>query len=76
MTWELTVSPASPHTELDLGLLCQLESIIHFDPEVPNRTLKLGVPEQYLHCPQVLGPTVDHGGFCAPERMRPVSGWI
>ena len=76
MSWELTVRTASPLTALNLCLFCQLESIIHLDPQVSNRTFQFGVTEQYLHCPQVLGPTVDHGCFCTPERMCPVGSWI
>jgi hypothetical protein len=38
--------------------------------------VQLGVAEQQLHRPQVLGPTVDQGRLGAAQRMRAIGGWI
>ena len=51
-------------------------ALVDLDPQVSDRTLQLGVSEQYLHCPQVPCSSVDHGRFCAPERMCAVGSWI
>ena len=49
----------------DLCLFCHLQGVIHLDPEIPHRALKLRVTEQQLHSTQVLGPFIDQTGFGA-----------
>ena len=44
---------------LDLGLLRNLQSIIHLDAQIPDGTLQLGMTKQQLNGPQVLRAFVD-----------------
>lgn len=57
---------------LDLGLLRDLERIVHFDAKVANRTLQLGMAKQQLNGPQILRAFVDQRCFRAPHRVRSV----
>jgi hypothetical protein len=44
---------------LHLGLLGDLECIIDLDTQIPHGAFELGVPEQQLHRPKVLGSSID-----------------
>lgn len=46
-------------TSLYLGLLGNFQGIIHFDAEVSDRALKLGMAQEQLNRSQVLRPFVD-----------------
>ena len=61
---------------LDLGSLGDLKSIVNLNSEVSNGTLELGMPEQQLHYPKVLGPPVNQGGLRTPHRVRPVRRFV
>jgi transketolase C-terminal domain/subunit len=41
------------------------QSIIHFDPEIPDRAFDLGVAEQKLDSPKVARAPVNQGSFRA-----------
>jgi hypothetical protein len=43
------------------------QSIVYFDPEIPDRTFDLGVPEQKLDSPKVARSPVNQGSFSAPS---------
>jgi hypothetical protein len=49
-----------------VSLLRHFKCVIHFDSEIPDRTLKLGMAKQQLHGPQVLGPSVYQRRFRPP----------
>lgn len=49
--------------QLYLGLFCNLKRVIHLYPKIPNSALQPGVPEQELHCTQVLGLSVNQRSF-------------
>lgn len=65
-------SRAAQSSRSDLGLLGDLKGVIHLDAEVPHRRLQLRVPEQQLHCAQVLCTPVDERGLCSAHRVRAV----
>ena len=48
-----------PRGELDLSLLGDLQRVIHFNAEVPNCRLELGMAEQQLNSAEVLGASID-----------------
>jgi len=47
--WPRDIAGPQRHRWLEFDLLRYAEGIIHFDPQVANRTLQLGVAEQQLH---------------------------
>ena len=57
---------------LDLGLLGDLQRVIHLYAEVPDGALQLGVAKQQLNGSQVLRAFVDQGRFRSPHRVRPI----
>src|SRR4029453_2973616 len=63
-------------TRLDLGLLGDFQGIVNLNAEIPDGALELRVPEQQLHGSEISGPSVDQRCFRAPQRMRPVCGWV
>ena len=61
-------------SSLDLGLLRNLEGIVHLYSEIPDRALQLRVPQEELDCTDVLGSLVDQRAFvrrseCVPYRL-------
>jgi hypothetical protein len=42
------------------------------DPKVADRAFQLGVPEQQLNGPKVLGATVGQRRLGAPQRVRAI----
>lgn len=52
------LAPKAGEAALGLGLLRHLQGILHLDPEVSDRALELGMPEQDLDGPQVLRASV------------------
>lgn len=48
----------------DRRLLGDFESVISLDAQISNRRLQLGVPQQGLYCPEILGAYVDQRSFC------------
>jgi len=40
-------------------LFGDFQSVVYLNSEVSNRALELGVPEQQLHCPEVLRSPID-----------------
>jgi hypothetical protein len=61
-----------PALALYLGVLGERERVFDVDAEIANRTLDLGVAEQYLDRPEVAGRLVDDRRLCPPQRMRAV----
>src|SRR5437879_4001010 len=53
----------------DLNLFRYGEGIIHFDSEISDGALDLGVAEQKLHGPQIASAPVNQCRLCPPERM-------
>jgi hypothetical protein len=51
----------------DINLFRYCQGVIHFDAEIPDRAFDLGMPEQKLYGPEISGPPVDQGGFCASQ---------
>jgi hypothetical protein len=49
----------------DINLFRYCQSIIHFDPEIPDRAFDLGVAEQKLDSPKVARAPVNQGSFRA-----------
>jgi hypothetical protein len=58
----------------DLRLLRDLERVVDVDPEIAHRVLDLGMAEQQLHRPQVLGLSVDQRRLRSTNRMGTVLG--
>ena len=56
--------PLSPGIS-DINLFRYCQSIIHFDPEIPDRAFDLGVAEQKLDSPKVARAPVNQGSFRA-----------
>lgn len=61
---------------LHVNLLSDSERVVHFYPEISNRTLDLRMSEQQLDSAEISGLAVDQRRFCPAERMRAVVGWI
>ncbi len=61
---------------LNLGLLRNLQCIVNFDAEIPHRAFKLGMPEQQLHRPQVLGPPINQGRLCPPHGVGSIGSRV
>src|SRR5205085_2220662 len=53
----------------DINLFSDCQGIIYFDAQVSDRAFDLGMSKQKLNGPEVSGPPVDQGGFCASQRM-------
>ena len=60
----------------DSSLLRYLQGVIHFNDQVATGTFQLGVSQEQLNGPQVLGALVDQRRFGSPHRVRPVCRWI
>lgn len=45
--------------------LCQ--RVIDLNAEISHRAFDLGVPEQELDSPEIAGPSIDQGRFCASQ---------
>jgi hypothetical protein len=60
----------------DVNLFRYCDSIIDLDAEISDGALNLGVPQQELNRPQITCPSIDQGGFRAPEGMCPEQAWI
>lgn len=56
----------------DLHVLGNLQRVVHLHAEVPHRGFQLGVPEQKLHCPQILRLSVDEGRLRPAQRVGSV----
>lgn len=50
----------------------ELKGVIYLDTEIPYGRLQLGVPQEQLHCTQVLGAPIDQRRLGPAHRMRPV----
>lgn len=59
-------------TASDFRLLGDLKGVIYLDAEIPYGRLQLGVPQEQLHCTQVLGAPIDQRRLGPAHRMRPV----
>jgi hypothetical protein len=70
------LTPTGVGYPLYFGLLGHFQGIIDLDAEVADRTLQLGVPEQQLNGPKILGPVVDQGRLRSPECVRAVAGLV
>ncbi len=55
----------------DFNLFCNLKGIVHLDAEISHRAFDLGMSKQKLNGPEISGPSVDQGSFCASQRMGP-----
>lgn len=51
----------------NLRLLGDLQGVIHLNAEVSHGRLQLGVSEQQLHRPKVLGAPIDQRRLGAPQ---------
>jgi hypothetical protein len=51
-------------------LFRHLYGIIHLDAKVPHYTLRFGMTQQQLNCPQILCPPVNQCRFGSANRMR------
>jgi len=60
----------------DVGLLSNLDGIIHFYAEVAHGALDLGVPKQELHRAQVSSPAINQHRLRAPQRVGTELGRI
>jgi len=49
----------------DINLFCYCQSIVYFDPEIPDRAFDLGVTEHELDSPKIAGPPVDQSSLRA-----------
>jgi hypothetical protein len=67
-------APTGP--SLHLRLLRYFESIVAFDAQVSDGTLKFRMTEQQLHYSQVFGPSIDQRRFGAVHRMSTVGARI
>lgn len=47
----------------NFGLHRHFKGVINFDSQVAHGAFNLGVPEQQLHCSQILGASVNQGGL-------------
>ena len=54
----------------DVNLFRYCDSIIDLDAEISDGALNLGVTPQELNRPQITCPSIDQGGFRAPEGVR------
>ena len=54
---------------LNFGLFGDFQSIVDFNTQVSNGAFKLGMPEQQLDGPQILGPTIDQ--TVVPRLLHP-----
>jgi hypothetical protein len=45
------------------------QGVIYFDAEIPNRAFDFGMSKQKLDGPEISGPTIDQGSFCASQGM-------
>lgn len=59
-------------TASDLRLLGNLKGVIYFDAKKPDSRLQLGVPQEQLHCAQVLGAPIYQRRLGPAHRVRPV----
>ena len=55
--WERTVTVGSS----DVDLLGHFQRIVDLDAEITHRAVEVGVSEQQLHGPEILGAPVDQG---------------
>jgi len=53
----------------DINLFRYCEGVINFDAQISNGALDLGMPEQKLDSPEISGPPIDQGSFCASQGM-------
>lgn len=60
----------------DVGLLRNLNGIVHLDAEVANSALDRRVPEQRLDGAQIGGSPVDQHRLRTSQRVSPELGWI
>jgi hypothetical protein len=44
-------------------LLGYLKGVVDLDPQISNGAFELGIPEEKLYRPKVLGPPVDERSF-------------
>lgn len=63
---------AAAGCRLDLGLLGDLQRIVHINAEVANRTFQLGMAKEQLNGPQVLRAAIDQGCLGSPHRVHPI----
>jgi hypothetical protein len=63
---------ASPPSDSHLCCLCQCQSVFDFDAQIADGCLDFGMPDKYLHGPQIACLLVDQGCLCAPERVGAV----
>jgi len=54
---------------LHFSLFGHLKGIIDLDAEVSHRALKLRMPKEQLHYPEILGPAINQGGLGAVQRV-------
>ena len=68
-SWRL---PAAAASLLDFGVLRNLQGIIDLDPKVSHGTFELGMTEQELDSPQVLGSLVDQRRLGPSHAVRAI----
>lgn len=56
----------------DLHLLSDVERILYLDAQVVDRALQLGVPEQQLNSPKILGLAINQRRLGPPHRVRSI----
>ena len=61
-------SPLCPGIS-DVNLFRGSQGVIYFDAEIPNRAFDFGRSKQKLDSPEISGPTIDQGSFCASQGM-------
>ena len=60
----------------DINLFRYRQGVIDLDAEIPDRAFDLGMSEQELDGPEITRPSIDQGGFCAAQGMRPEQPWF
>jgi hypothetical protein len=58
--------------DLYFSLLCDPQSIVDFDPEIPDGAFEFGMAEKKLNGPEIPGPPIHQRRFRAAKRMRSV----
>jgi hypothetical protein len=58
---------------LHLSLFRHLKGIIDVNAEVSHRALKLRMPKEQLHCPEILGPAINQGSLGATHRVGSIA---
>ena len=57
-------------------MLCDVESIVHLDAEVPDRALDLRVAKKPLHGSETACLLVDQGRLGSAQRLGAESRWV